>query len=77
MSLRPDGTKNVLFQTAHKKTGGPYFRHCSTIIGIESLTSMFGMGIGVTFQINHRKRPQPAYSPGQGIFKFGRAAFFA
>ena len=36
---------------------------------------MFGMGIGVTFRINHRKRPQPAYSPGQGILKFGRAAF--
>ena len=46
-----------------KKNGSPYFRHCTTIIGIESLTSMFGMGIGVTFRLNHRKDPDRPIRP--------------
>jgi hypothetical protein len=57
------------------KNGGPYFRHCTTIIGTCRLTSMFAMGIGVTFRINHRKRPQSIYSPDQGI-KFGKSNIF-
>ncbi len=33
------------------KSGDTYFRTCGTIIGSESLTTVFGMGTGVTFQI--------------------------
>ena len=34
-----------------KKSGDTYFRTFGTIIGSESLTTVFGMGTGVTFQI--------------------------
>jgi hypothetical protein len=34
-----------------KKSGDTYFRTFGTIIGSESLTAVFGMGTGVTFQI--------------------------
>ena len=34
------------------KTGDTYFRSVSTIIGSESLTSVFGMGTGGTFRIS-------------------------
>ena len=34
-----------------EKSGDTYFRTCSTIIGPESLTTVFGMGTGVTFQV--------------------------
>jgi hypothetical protein len=34
-----------------KNPGDTYFRTCSTIIGSGSLTAVFGMGTGVTFQI--------------------------
>ena len=34
-----------------KKPGETYFRTCGTIIGSKSLTTVFGMGTGVTFSI--------------------------
>ena len=34
-----------------KKSGDTYFRTCSTIIGSECLTTVFGMGTGVTTPI--------------------------
>ena len=33
------------------KSGNTYFRTFSTIIGPESLTAVFGMGTGVSFQV--------------------------
>jgi hypothetical protein len=44
--------------SAHKKPGDTYFRAFGTIIGSESLTTVFGMGTGVAF---------PIYSPGRTI----------
>ena len=41
----PEGVKDF------KNPGDTYFRTCSTIIGSESLTTVFGMVTGVTFQI--------------------------
>ena len=33
------------------KNGDTYFHACGTIIGLKSLTTVFGMGTGVTFSI--------------------------
>lgn len=40
------------------KPGDTYFHACSTIIGSESLTTVFGMGTGVAF---------PIWSPGNDV----------
>src|SRR5262245_56826965 len=42
-------------QGVFKNPGNTYFRVCCTIIGSESLTTVFGMGTGVAF---------PIWSPG-------------
>ena len=44
--------KLLSFIMAFKNTGDTYFRSCSTIIGSESLTSVFGMETGGTFRIS-------------------------
>ena len=46
------------------KSGGTYFRTCSTIIGSKCLTTVFEMGTGVTTLICSPEKITPAYSPG-------------
>ena len=48
----------------YNKSGGTYFRTCSTIIGSKRLTTVFGMGTGVTTLICSPEEITPAYSPG-------------
>jgi hypothetical protein len=52
---------------AFLKTGDTYFRAFGTIIGSESLTAVFGMGTGITFQIWSPERPwRLIHPPGPG-----------
>ena len=50
-------------ERAHNKSGGTYFRTCSTIIGSKCLTTVFGMGTGVTTLICSPEETTSAYSP--------------
>ena len=45
------------------KTGDTYFRAFGTIIGSESLTTVFGMGTGVTFPIWSPEETRRAVKP--------------
>ena len=45
------------------KTGDTYFRAFGTIIGSESLTTVFGMGTGVTFPISSPEETRGAIKP--------------
>ena len=45
------------------ESGNTYSRTCSTTIGSESLTAVFGMGTGVTFQIWSPERAAGGLSP--------------
>ena len=50
-----------------KKSGDTYSRTFGTTIGSESLTTVFGMGTGVTFQIwSPEKTPRAAVKPHGG-----------
>jgi hypothetical protein len=54
------------------KTGNTYFRTFGTIIGSESLTTVFEMGTGMTFQIWSPERPrQPIRLPEPKVDWFG------
>jgi len=44
--------------------GSTYFRAFDTIIGLASLTFVFGMGTRVSLQVNHRETTRPAAEPG-------------
>lgn len=43
-----------------------------TIIGLESLTAVFGMGTGVTFPIWSPEKARAAYTPAGASVEFGR-----
>ena len=55
------------------ESGNTYSRTCSTTIGSESLTTVFGMGTGVTFQIWSPERAGGRLSPAAPVVVFGCA----
>ena len=64
-----------------KKSGDTYSRAFGTTIGSESLTTVFGMGTGVTFQIcspesSRRRQVDARRLKKAGFCKSGRAVFF-
>ncbi len=59
------------------KSGGTYFHAFGTIIGSESLTSVFGMGTGVTFPICSPEETGGRYFTPSGQMLFGSIALRA
>ena len=53
------------------KSGGTYFRTCSTIIGSKRLTTVFGMVTGVTTLICSPEELIAAYSPAMTLIRLG------
>ena len=51
------------------KSGGTYFRTCSTIIGSKRLTTVFGMVTGVTTLICSPEELTAAYSPAMTLIR--------
>ena len=58
---KPQGRKSM--GLCLNESGNTYSRTCSTTIGSESLTTVFGMGTGVTFQIWSPERTVGRLSP--------------
>ena len=54
-------------QGSFKNPGNTYFRVCCTIIGSESLTTVFGMGTGVAFRICSPGRTRRAVRLGEPV----------
>lgn len=60
-----------------KKPAIPTFTLVCTIIGSESLTSVFGMGTGITFRIWSPEKLCAAYSPAQSYVDWKKTILLA
>ena len=69
LSMRIKKPRNDFSLRGSYKSGGTYFRTCSTIIGSKRLTTVFGMVTGVTTLICSPEKLTAAYSPAMTLIR--------